>query len=103
MKNLTEKMLHQYIKAEVDRQLGDIRVRMARLEKSSGITEFDELDRLFPGWQEVVGQPGEAKPFRAWLENQDQDYRATINNTRDPALIVGAINTFMAQNKLALS
>ena len=49
---------------------------------------------IMPGWKEIVGNDGDANPYRTWLAKQPDDYQQTIHDAWDPVVIKQSIDKF---------
>lgn len=69
--------------------------------------EKQALEETHPTWRDIVGavdmsageKPPEGNPFRQWLAEQPAAYQKKINDTESPAVVQGAIERFLAQDK----
>lgn len=80
---------------------------VAEVEKVLIDREMQALDKAYPTWREIVGavdmqageKPPEGNPFRQWLAAQSAEYQKEINGTNSPAVVQGAIERFLGQEK----
>lgn len=57
---------------------------------------LEDLNEVFPGWQEVVGDPAKPTPWREWLKTQPLRYQKKVNASWDADVVAESIEKFKA-------
>lgn len=59
-----------------------------------------QLDRIHPGWREIVGEQHEPTAFRIWLAAQPRDYQQSVNDSWSVSAVAAAIRKFLAEKSV---